>query len=59
NNQPKEPLSNISKTSTVNISNSKEVVYWKAADMEGISDLRLKENITYGKALIAHTAKFL
>jgi thiosulfate dehydrogenase len=33
--------------------------YWKAPDVDTITDAKLKAQVTYGKELIAHTAKYL
>jgi thiosulfate dehydrogenase len=33
--------------------------YWIAPDVDTITDLKLKEQVAYGKELIAHTAKYL
>jgi thiosulfate dehydrogenase len=33
--------------------------YWAAADINTITDLKQKEQVSYGKELIAHTAKYL
>ena len=33
--------------------------YWSAPDISTITDAKLKEQVTYGKELIAHTAKYL
>jgi len=35
------------------------ISYWKAPDVESISDASLKEQVLYGKDLIAHTSKYL
>jgi thiosulfate dehydrogenase len=48
-----------SSTSSTLSANSSETVYWKAPDVETITDLKLKESISYGKELIAHTSKYL
>ncbi len=34
-------------------------VYWMAPDLSGITDAKQKEQIEYGKELVAHTAKYL
>ncbi len=44
-------LAEIKKTDTTN--------YWAAPDINTISDAKQKEQVTYGKELIAHTAKYL
>ena len=36
-----------------------ESSYWKAPDLKEINDSKKLEQVTYGKELIAHTAKFL
>ena len=41
----------IKKTDTTN--------YWTAPDINSITDAKQKEQVTYGKELIAHTAKYL
>ncbi|MEO6252334.1 MAG: c-type cytochrome [Ferruginibacter sp.] len=35
------------------------VTYWMAPDINTITDARLKEQVSYGKELIAHTSKYL
>ncbi len=35
------------------------VSYWKAPDINSITDAKLKEQVVYGKELIAHTSKYL
>ena len=56
-NQPDEVSKNT--TSTTVSSLSSEKLYWKAPDVETITDIKLKESISYGKELIAHTSKYL
>ena len=35
------------------------VTYWKSPDIDTITNVKLKEQVNYGKELIAHTAKYL
>ena len=35
------------------------VTYWKSPDIDTITNAKLKEQVNYGKELIAHTAKYL
>lgn len=39
--------------------NQPQEVFWSAPEISGISDVQLKGQIEYGKALVAHTAKYL
>lgn len=57
NNQPKKASKFISSSTVPSISSEK--VYWKAPDVESVTDLKLKESISYGKELIAHTSIYL
>ncbi len=56
-NQPDEVSKNT--TSTTVLSLSSEKLYWEAPDVESVTDKKLKESISYGKELIAHTSKYL
>ena len=59
-NKPREISKNsTSLISSTGSSNSSETKYWFAPDVESITDLKLKESISYGKELIAHTSKYL
>lgn len=46
-------------SSTNNAAKKDAVAYWTAPDVITISDAKQKEQVAYGKELIAHTAKYL
>src|SRR5688572_1136525 len=57
-NQPDNPKGSINTSGTAGTLVKKESVdYWIAPDVSGITDTKQKEQIAYGKELIAHTAK--
>ncbi len=60
NNLPDKPAEKKQEVVTANEIVKKEVTeWWKAADINNISDPGLKEQVNYGKDLIAHTSKYL
>ena len=59
-NQPDKPKEKTSgETVTTDASNKDAVAYWMAPDIATITDVKQKEQVEYGKELIAHTAKYL
>ena len=60
NNQPKD---NIAKSATAPLPGvtdlKSKILYWIAPDVNAIKDAKQKEQIAYGKDLIAHTSKYL
>jgi thiosulfate dehydrogenase len=46
-------------TSSSASASSSEMAYWTAPDINNITDPKLKESVSYGKELIAHTSKYL
>jgi thiosulfate dehydrogenase len=59
-NQPDEPKDNTSNTDAAKTEVKKDaLVYWTAPDVNIINDPKQKEQVEYGKELIAHTAKYL
>ena len=58
--QPNKPKDKIS-TSDLAVSDVKKdgITYWVAPQVDSITDAKKKEQIEYGKELIAHTAKYL
>ncbi|MEP7239087.1 MAG: hypothetical protein ABI685_14505, partial [Ferruginibacter sp.] len=54
NQSEKEKIATSTETSKKDTTN-----YWAAADISIITDAKLKEQVAYGKELIAHTAKYL
>jgi thiosulfate dehydrogenase len=59
-------LPNLSKQAEVKVAEEgttanadEQVVYWQAPNLDTISDAASKNQITYGRELIAHTAKYL
>jgi len=59
-NQPGKPKENIRGTTAIAEEVQKEVVaYWMAPVISSVKDVKLKEQVEYGKELIAHTAKYL
>ena len=57
-NNPPDTISTTNASSAI-ASNSAETVYWKAPDVESITDAQLRGVVSYGKELIAHTSKYL
>lgn len=58
--QPDKPKDKISSADAANAEVKKEAVaYWAAPDISSITDAKQKEQVEYGKELIAHTAKYL
>lgn len=45
--------------SSAEIKKTDTTVYWNAPDINAIADTRLKEQVMYGKELIAHTSRYL
>ena len=59
-NQPDKPKEKTMGTLTASDEPKKELaVYWTAPDVNSITDVKQKEQVEYGKELIAHTAKYL
>ena len=59
-NQPDKPKEKISGASVINDAVKKDAVaYWTAPDVNSITDAKQKEQVEYGKELIAHTSKYL
>jgi thiosulfate dehydrogenase len=59
-NQPEKPKEKTSgETVTTDASNKDAVAYWMAPDISTITDAKQKEQVEYGKELIAHTAKYM
>jgi thiosulfate dehydrogenase len=60
NNQPDKPAEKKQDIVTSKEIVKKEVIaWWKPVDINNISDPGLKEQVNYGKDLIAHTSKYL
>jgi thiosulfate dehydrogenase len=58
--QQDEPKDKTSTTDAVSTDVKKDAVaYWAAPDVSSIPDAKQKEQVEYGKELIAHTAKYL
>jgi thiosulfate dehydrogenase len=58
--QPDEPKAKTSTTDVVSTDVKKDAVaYWAPPDVSSIPDSKQKEQVDYGKELIAHTAKYL
>ncbi len=58
--QPAKPKNNISTNLAVSTVVKKDgATYWTAPEVDTITDTKQKEQIEYGKDLIAHTAKYL
>jgi len=59
-NQPSKPTKKVQDIADKTETTKKdEVAYWIAPDISSITDAKKKEQIEYGKELIAHTAKYL
>ena len=59
-NQPDKPKENTLVTSATSEAPKKDAtLYWTAPDVSSITDTEQKEQVEYGKDLIAHTAKYL
>lgn len=59
-NQPKKPKEKINNTDAGVTEVKKDAtVYWTAPDVSSITDTKQKDQVEYGKELIAHTAKYL
>jgi thiosulfate dehydrogenase len=59
-NQPDKPKDNTTPADGVSIEEKKDnTVYWTAPDVNSITEVKQKEQVEYGKELIAHTAKYL
>ena len=58
-NQPDKVKENVSSTTSSASASSSEMAYWIAPDINKITDPKLKESVSYGKELIAHTSKYL
>lgn len=57
---PKKERAAKKENATKVVSKPKEqIVYWQAPNLDTISDAALKYRVTYGRELIAHTAKYL
>src|ERR1700737_2012133 len=54
--KPKEKAPEIK--ATKNASKNETIAYWLAPEISTITDTRQKEQLEYGKDLIAHTAKY-
>lgn len=60
NNQPDKPKYKINNADAAGIEVKKDAVaYWTAPDVSSITDAKQKEQVEYGKELIAHTSKYL
>jgi len=58
--QPDKPKDKTSMADAATPEKKKDAVaYWKAPDLSSITDVKQKEQVEYGKELIAHTAKYL
>ena len=59
-NQPNKPKDTISTSDAASTDVKKDAVaYWTAPEVSSITEAKQKEQIEYGKELIAHTAKYL
>jgi thiosulfate dehydrogenase len=59
-NQPEKPKEKIIASEVATPEVKKDgITYWTAPDVNSISDANQKEQVEYGKELIAHTAKYL
>jgi len=59
-NQPDKPKDKASTADAASTEVKKDAVaYWTAPDVSSITDAKQKEQVEYGKELIAHTAKYL
>jgi thiosulfate dehydrogenase len=59
-NQPSKPKEKVQDIAGKTENTKKdEIAYWIAPDISSITDAKQKEQIEYGKELIAHTAKYL
>ena len=59
-NQPSKPKDKSSTSDAASTDVKKDgVAYWTAPEVGSITDVKLREQVEYGKELIAHTAKYL
>ncbi len=57
--QPGKPEEKTGTTITESAVKTTASLYWMAPELSGITDTKQKEQIEYGKELVAHTAKYL
>lgn len=53
------PVTEQKPSQTSGLVNNDTVTYWTAPDINSIADPKLKQQVEYGKELVAHTAKYL